>query len=211
MFIKLWALYLAALQVQPLLTKCMTSAVGFILGDGIAQAIAKECFDGLRTLRFAIIGFTLHAPIAGLYLASHYSHCCRCLPFRLHEDLCSCRYLVYFSRAQRLPKDTNQVKRLHSLRSSNCALVQVQVARTLLVWLLVLCLGSVLLRIRGGEERSHVDHRHVHVQHDGSPEQDGSRSAHHGAHLSGGHPLTQGLLMCAVQLPSARYIALTDC
>ncbi|CAK0744581.1 hypothetical protein CVIRNUC_001559 [Coccomyxa viridis] len=64
MFIKLWALYLAALQVQPLLTKCMTSAVGFILGDGIAQAIAKECFDGLRTLRFAIIGFTLHAPIA---------------------------------------------------------------------------------------------------------------------------------------------------
>ena len=68
MFIKLWALYLAALQAQPLLTKCMTSAVGFILGDGIAQAIAKDCFDGLRTLRFAIIGFTLHAPIAGFYL-----------------------------------------------------------------------------------------------------------------------------------------------
>ena len=71
MFIKLWALYLAALQAHPLLTKCMTSAVGFILGDGIAQAIAKDRFDGLRTLRFAIIGFTLHAPIAGLYLTSH--------------------------------------------------------------------------------------------------------------------------------------------
>ena len=71
MFIKLWALYLAALQAQPLLTKCMTSAVGFILGDGIAQAIAKNCFDGLRTLRFAIIGFTLHAPIAGTFIASY--------------------------------------------------------------------------------------------------------------------------------------------
>ena len=99
MFIKLWALYLAALQAQPLLTKCMTSAVGFILGDGIAQAIAKDCFDGLRTLRFAIIGFTLHAPIAGLHLTFRCPQRCRCLAFRLHEDLCSCRYMVYFSRA----------------------------------------------------------------------------------------------------------------
>ena len=151
MFIKLWALYLAALQAQPLLTKCMTSAVGFILGDGIAQAIAKDCFDGLRTLRFAIIGFTLHAPIAGPYLTSRYSQRCRCLLFRLHEDFCSCRYLVYFPRAQCLPKDTNQVTHPHPLRStdSDCALVQAQVAHTLLVWLSVLCLGSALLMIRG--------------------------------------------------------------
>ena len=97
MFIKLWALYLAALHAQPLLTKCMTSAMGFVLGDGIAQAIAKDCFDGLRTLRFAIIGFTLHAPIAGDYLITHRYCRCRCLPLRLYEDLCSCRYLVYFS------------------------------------------------------------------------------------------------------------------
>ena len=64
MFVKLWVLYLAALHTAPLLTKCLTSAVGFILGDGIAQLIAKERYNVLRTLRFAAIGFSLHAPIA---------------------------------------------------------------------------------------------------------------------------------------------------
>ncbi len=64
MIVKLWSLYLAALQTAPLLTKCLTSAVGFILGDSIAQLIAKERYNVLRTLRFATIGFSLHAPIA---------------------------------------------------------------------------------------------------------------------------------------------------
>ncbi|CAL5219254.1 g1050 [Coccomyxa viridis] len=64
MIVKLWSLYLAALQTAPLLTKCLTSAVGFILGDSIAQLIAKERYNVLRTLRFATIGFCLHAPIA---------------------------------------------------------------------------------------------------------------------------------------------------
>ena len=64
MIVKLWSLYLVALQTAPLLTKCLTSAAGFILGDGIAQLIAKERYNVLRTLRFATIGFCLHAPIA---------------------------------------------------------------------------------------------------------------------------------------------------
>ena len=55
---------MASLQTNPLLTKCLTSAVGFVLGDGIAQLIAKDRYNVVRTLRFALIGFALHAPIA---------------------------------------------------------------------------------------------------------------------------------------------------
>jgi hypothetical protein len=63
--LKLWSLYLDSLSTSPLLTKCLTSAVGFILGDSIAQAISSgEPYSFLRTVRYAVIGLTLHAPIA---------------------------------------------------------------------------------------------------------------------------------------------------
>ena len=74
MIVKLWGLYLAALQTNPLLTKCLTSAIGFIIGDAIAQVIAKERYNILRTIRFAAIGFILHAPIADtwfIFLEQH--------------------------------------------------------------------------------------------------------------------------------------------
>ncbi len=64
MLLKIWSLYLQVLSSGPLLTKCLTSAVGFILGDSIAQLFSREPYAVLRTLRFAVIGFTLHAPVA---------------------------------------------------------------------------------------------------------------------------------------------------
>ena len=65
----LWTLYLDALKSFPLLTKCCTSLVGFIVGDTIAQLLTRDHrFSGLRTLRFAIIGFFLHAPVVSAWL-----------------------------------------------------------------------------------------------------------------------------------------------
>ena len=39
--------------------------MGFLIGDAIAQLLTRDHkYDGLRTLRFAAIGFFLHAPVA---------------------------------------------------------------------------------------------------------------------------------------------------
>lgn len=64
MFLTLWTFYLDSLISHPLLTKCCTSATGFLIGDSIAQLLAREPHDTMRTARFAAIGFFLHAPIA---------------------------------------------------------------------------------------------------------------------------------------------------
>jgi hypothetical protein len=64
MFVGLWVFYLDSLISHPLLTKCCTSAVGFMLGDSIAQVLTRDPHNFVRTLRFVIIGFFMHAPIA---------------------------------------------------------------------------------------------------------------------------------------------------
>lgn len=72
----LWLLYLASLESNPLLTKCFTSLFGFIIGDLLAQLIAPERFNALRTLRFAVIGFCMHAPVASAWFSFLEEVCC---------------------------------------------------------------------------------------------------------------------------------------
>lgn len=64
MFVRLWTLYIDSLISHPLLTKCCTSAIGFMIGDSIAQILSREPHSLSRTVRFAAIGFFLHAPVA---------------------------------------------------------------------------------------------------------------------------------------------------
>lgn len=100
----LWTLYLDALQSYPLLTKCCTSLVGFIVGDTIAQLLTRDHrFNGLRTLRFAIIGFFLHAPVVSAWITvldsvrallswPFQTRCPTCCAIRQCSDApCACR------------------------------------------------------------------------------------------------------------------------
>ncbi len=64
MFVSLWVFYLDSLISHPLLTKCCTSAVGFMIGDSIAQILSRDPHSIVRTLRFVTIGFFMHAPVA---------------------------------------------------------------------------------------------------------------------------------------------------
>ena len=58
-----WAQYNSSLERRPLLTKAMTSLVGWALGDFLAQKfIAKGAFDMARFLRLATFGFIYHGP-----------------------------------------------------------------------------------------------------------------------------------------------------
>jgi len=62
----LWAKYLKALETQPLATKTATSALGFLLGDAIAQTPdlqAGKSYDFARTARLVAFGAALHGPI----------------------------------------------------------------------------------------------------------------------------------------------------
>jgi len=62
----IWAAYEEVLKKQPLLTKSVTSFVGFALGDILAQNFLKkegsEGFDWARLLRLSSFGFVVHAP-----------------------------------------------------------------------------------------------------------------------------------------------------
>lgn len=60
----LWAAYNAKLESDPVVTKAMTSLVGFTLGDILAQKFVekKEEYDWIRTLRLASFGFLIHGP-----------------------------------------------------------------------------------------------------------------------------------------------------
>ena len=57
-----WNSYCQALEKQPLITKSLTSVVGFALGDIVAQATTRsnlrrpKRFDVARTLRMATFG-----------------------------------------------------------------------------------------------------------------------------------------------------------
>eukprot|EP00179_Madagascaria_erythrocladioides_P006869 CAMPEP_0198323168 /NCGR_PEP_ID=MMETSP1450-20131203/11484_1 /TAXON_ID=753684 ORGANISM="Madagascaria erythrocladiodes, Strain CCMP3234" /NCGR_SAMPLE_ID=MMETSP1450 /ASSEMBLY_ACC=CAM_ASM_001115 /LENGTH=274 /DNA_ID=CAMNT_0044026849 /DNA_START=45 /DNA_END=869 /DNA_ORIENTATION=+ len=61
----LWAGYNGALESAPILTKAMTSLVGFLLGDLLAQKLLgdTEDFDKARLARMAAFGFVVHGPV----------------------------------------------------------------------------------------------------------------------------------------------------
>ena len=59
----LWARYNALLDAQPLLTKALTSLVGFTTGDVLAQCFIEndgKAYDPMRTVRMGSFGFLLH-------------------------------------------------------------------------------------------------------------------------------------------------------
>jgi protein Mpv17 len=59
----IWARYNALLEAQPLLTKALTSLVGFTSGDVLAQSFIEEGgkpYDVMRTIRMGSFGFLLH-------------------------------------------------------------------------------------------------------------------------------------------------------
>ena len=85
MFVTLWVFYLDSLISHPLLTKCCTSAIGFMIGDSIAQVLSREPHNLVRTLRFVTIGFFLHAPVADAWFtflekvrSNHLAHVTLC-------------------------------------------------------------------------------------------------------------------------------------
>ena len=59
----IWARYNALLEAQPLLTKALTSLVGFTSGDVLAQSFIEnegKPYDVMRTIRMGSFGFLLH-------------------------------------------------------------------------------------------------------------------------------------------------------
>lgn len=99
MLLQIWTLYLDSLVTNPLLTKCITSAVGFIVGDSLAQLITAQPYSSLRTLRFAVIGFTLHAPVADTwfrFLEKVWYHPCLLCPVSLFVWMHSCLLCITY-------------------------------------------------------------------------------------------------------------------
>lgn len=67
-----WLGYLAVLRSRPVITKALTSLVGFAIGDVLAQRCVekKACFDWKRLLRFASAGMLLHGPMGHWFYGS---------------------------------------------------------------------------------------------------------------------------------------------
>lgn len=58
-----WAAYNNALDEKPLMTKALTSLVGWALGDALAQIfIGSDPFDIKRLITLAVFGFIYHGP-----------------------------------------------------------------------------------------------------------------------------------------------------
>jgi protein Mpv17 len=65
---KWWAAYTTALKTNPVRTKAMTSFVGFVLGDVMAQRIAGvTVLDPLRCLRLGCYGLFVDGPFGHLW------------------------------------------------------------------------------------------------------------------------------------------------
>eukprot|EP01024_Parvocaulis_polyphysoides_P020242 TRINITY_DN19381_c0_g3_i2.p2 TRINITY_DN19381_c0_g3~~TRINITY_DN19381_c0_g3_i2.p2 ORF type:complete len:203 (+),score=13.96 TRINITY_DN19381_c0_g3_i2:201-809(+) len=64
-FNKMWNNYQRQLQKNPLLTKSVTSFVGFGLGDILAQSLSgSERYDISRTVRMSVYGGAIGGPLA---------------------------------------------------------------------------------------------------------------------------------------------------
>eukprot|EP01025_Chloroclados_australasicus_P019739 TRINITY_DN207_c1_g1_i1.p2 TRINITY_DN207_c1_g1~~TRINITY_DN207_c1_g1_i1.p2 ORF type:complete len:200 (-),score=1.66 TRINITY_DN207_c1_g1_i1:571-1170(-) len=62
---RVWSNYLKQLQKRPLVTKSVTSLVGFTLGDVAAQCLAEvQPYDLTRTLRMSVYGGLVMGPFA---------------------------------------------------------------------------------------------------------------------------------------------------
>eukprot|EP01023_Acetabularia_acetabulum_P009563 TRINITY_DN14317_c0_g1_i2.p2 TRINITY_DN14317_c0_g1~~TRINITY_DN14317_c0_g1_i2.p2 ORF type:complete len:232 (+),score=14.51 TRINITY_DN14317_c0_g1_i2:643-1338(+) len=61
----IWESYLIQLNKRPLFTKCVTSFVGFCLGDVAAQVLSDATnYDFMRSVRMALYGGVIAGPLA---------------------------------------------------------------------------------------------------------------------------------------------------
>lgn len=58
-----WGMYMRNLEANPLITKCLTSFSGFLLGDLIAQGLAQDGWDPSRTFILAAYGVHLSSRV----------------------------------------------------------------------------------------------------------------------------------------------------
>lgn len=68
----LWRSYESSLRKRPLLVKCATSAIGFALGDLIAQSAVRKrgvefVWDAARTGRMSMFGAFVQAPTGHIW------------------------------------------------------------------------------------------------------------------------------------------------
>ncbi|KAK9808300.1 hypothetical protein WJX73_009459 [Symbiochloris irregularis] len=62
-----WGAYTARLESDPIRTKALTSFMGFVIGDTLAQRIGGDPIDALRCLRLGAYGLFLDGPIGHLW------------------------------------------------------------------------------------------------------------------------------------------------
>jgi hypothetical protein len=55
--------YARALETRPLATKALTSFVGFVIGDLLAQSTSPGAWHALRTLRLGLYGLLIDGPV----------------------------------------------------------------------------------------------------------------------------------------------------
>jgi len=63
-----WGLYSMSLSMRPMYTKALSSMLGFLIGDFLAQAFyARRAFDVARFIRMGAFGALVHAPTGHLF------------------------------------------------------------------------------------------------------------------------------------------------
>ena len=68
---KLWGQYTLALELKPVITKSISSFIGFLIGDIIAQAFTKHhIFNFMRCLRMGSLGAIVHGPLGHLFYSN---------------------------------------------------------------------------------------------------------------------------------------------
>ena len=68
---KLWGQYTLALELKPVITKSISSFIGFIIGDILAQAFTKNHkFNFMRCLRMGSLGAVVHGPLGHLFYSN---------------------------------------------------------------------------------------------------------------------------------------------
>ena len=65
---KLWGLYSLSLTLRPIYTKALSSMLGFLIGDFMAQVFfVKRPFDMARFIRMGAFGAVVHAPFGHFF------------------------------------------------------------------------------------------------------------------------------------------------
>jgi protein Mpv17 len=68
---KLWGQYTLALELKPVITKSMSSFIGFLVGDVISQVFTSTYkFNLMRCFRMGSLGALIHGPLGHLFYSN---------------------------------------------------------------------------------------------------------------------------------------------